>query len=51
LPDETAVEEVALEDGEKRMSTAVTLMLFAGMCCALQWQWFASRMATLRTAS
>jgi hypothetical protein len=33
------------------MSTVVTLMLFAGMCCgmccALQWKWF----ATPRSAS
>ena len=28
------------------MSVAVTLALFAGMCCALQWTWFASRTAT-----
>ena len=33
------------------MSAVMTLTLFVGMCCALQWQWFASRMATLRSAS
>jgi len=33
------------------MSIVVTLTLFAGMCCALQWKWFASSMATLRSAS
>ncbi len=28
------------------MSAGVAMTLFVGMCCALQWQWFASRMAT-----
>ena len=30
------------------MSVLGFLAAFAGMCCALQWQWFASRMATAR---
>lgn len=33
------------------MSTVVTVMLFAGMCCALQWQWFASNMANMEKAA
>jgi hypothetical protein len=33
------------------MSVLGFLAVFAGMCCALQWQWFASRMTTLRSAS
>ena len=31
------------------MSAGVALTLFVGMCCALQWKWFTSRMATLRS--
>ena len=26
-----------------------SLALFVGMCCALQWQWFASKMVTARS--
>jgi hypothetical protein len=33
------------------MSVLGFLVMFAGMCCALQWQWFASRMTALRSAS
>ncbi len=33
------------------MSVLGFLTVFAGMCCALQWQWFGSRMVTLRSAS
>jgi hypothetical protein len=36
------------------MSAVVTLTLFVGMCCALQWRRFASSLAmtaTLRSAS
>jgi hypothetical protein len=32
------------------MSVLGFLAVGAGMCCALQWQWFASRMATLTAA-
>ncbi len=32
------------------MSVLAFLTAFAGMCCALQWQWFASRMAVVRSA-
>ena len=28
------------------MSIGVALALFVGMCCALLWLWFGSRMAT-----
>ena len=28
-----------------------SLALFVGMCCALQWQWFASRMVTAGPAA
>jgi len=31
------------------MSTVVTLTLLVGMCCALQWKWLVSRVATLRS--
>jgi hypothetical protein len=31
------------------MSVMGFLAVFAGMCCALQWQWFAGRTATLRS--
>jgi hypothetical protein len=27
------------------------LALFVGMCCALQWQWFSSKMVTARSAA
>jgi hypothetical protein len=33
------------------MSVMAFLAAFAGMCCALQWQWFASRAATPLAAS
>jgi len=33
------------------MDTVVTLALFVGMCCALQWKWFASGMTTMRSSS
>jgi hypothetical protein len=46
-PDETAVEKLR----RKPMSTVVALTLFVGMCCALQWQWFASRMAMTATTT
>ena len=26
------------------------LALFVGMCCALQWQWFSSKMVTARSS-
>jgi len=32
------------------MSVMAFLAAFAGMCCALQWQWFVSKMA-LATAT
>jgi len=31
------------------MITVVTLTLLVGMCCALQWKWFVSSMATVRS--
>ena len=31
--------------------TAGHWALFVGMCCALQWQWFISRMVTVRSAA
>jgi hypothetical protein len=31
------------------MTNVMTLTLFMGMCCALQWKWLVSRMATLRS--
>ena len=33
------------------MSVLGFLTAFAGMCCALQWQWFASRMVAARAAA
>jgi hypothetical protein len=33
------------------MSVLGFLAVFVGMCCALQWQGFASRMTALRSAS
>ena len=29
------------------MNVGACLVLFVGMCCALQWQWFVSKMATV----